>query len=326
MDVEQLITWLLDHPPAAVVVIVMLLLIGVVLVIVLLRALNDGRDIRIWGIGIGSRPEVETAERQEVAVIAQGLRGSSTATSAEVVSVEQTVPEAPSTLMNDTVHRTLGVHQAYEFYESVAAEYDGRNSPNLLRTHLGVVDQIKAAWRGTSTLNIADLGGGTGKLVATMFYDVPGVSWTNVDFSSAMIHQFIQNLDGTPLGKNYHVHIGDILRIHTLLPRASFDVVILSFVLTSMAELPSLDNIGRLLWPGATLIIADIAPNYTAEHPYYAIRKDREILALKMNPVDPLDLIERAEAAGLERVRLDWVYGGQAKYSFILVLRRPRVT
>jgi SAM-dependent methyltransferase len=161
------------------------------------------------------------------------------------------------------------------------------------------------------------LGGGTGKPIAIHFFDDELIQWDYVDFCPAMAKAFTRNLANTPLGQHAHVMVEDLTRAVEHLQAASYDVILLSLVLSSMPALPSFAPIARLLAPGGALIITDISPGYTHLKPLYKVKASS--VALRTALVDPLELIGRAKAAGLESTEQSLIQGENTCYSFVAV-------
>jgi 2-polyprenyl-3-methyl-5-hydroxy-6-metoxy-1,4-benzoquinol methylase len=218
------------------------------------------------------------------------------------------------------VTRVFDVVDANQFYGDIAANYDQRNSVNLLATHLEVISRIDQARTVKPELRVLDLGGGTGQNVATWFFKDNKIHWTYVDSSAAMVDQLQQHLAGRPLYERLTVHVEDINRIHLRLRPMSHDVVLMSLVLSSMPQLPDFSRIGALLSPGGMLIISDINPLYTAAHPYYkATAGDGSQVAMRTKPVQPLELTRRASEAGLHLTDMTQIGSADLSYSFIAV-------
>jgi hypothetical protein len=122
------------------------------------------------------------------------------------------------------------------------------------------------------------------------------------------------------------VLVEDLTRIRHGLPPASYDVVLLSPVLTSMPALPDLAPIAELLRPGGTLIVSDIDPLYSERNPHYTVRADNgDQVALRTTPVQPHQVIARAAVAGLSHVDTASTDRNGDSYAFVSTFRRPPV-
>jgi SAM-dependent methyltransferase len=166
---------------------------------------------------------------------------------------------------------------------------------------------------------VLDLGGGTGKLIAIHFFNDDAVSWTYVDSCPAMATEFRRNLAGYPLGRNSKVVIDDLTEVLRQLEPASYDVVMLSLVLSSMPTLPDFAAIARLLSPRGSLIVTDINPGYTHDNPLYKVPVGGAVVALRTTPVDPYEVIRRATAAGLRATEQRTLGEGNTYYSFMTI-------
>src|SRR5262249_50071221 len=147
----------------------------------------------------------------------------------------------------------------------------------------------------------------------------PTVCWTYVDFCPAMAAEFRRNLAGYPLGDNAEILVDDLVRVVRQLPAASYDVVLLSLVLSSMPAGLDLTPVARVMRPGGALVITDINPGYTHEKPLYKVPVGGEVVALRTTPVDPFDVIRRAGVAGLKMAEQRTLGEGATYYSFMTV-------
>jgi ubiquinone/menaquinone biosynthesis C-methylase UbiE len=210
------------------------------------------------------------------------------------------------------------VDRARDFYQEIATNYDLRNSGSLVSTHLATVVQLQRA-RAARPMRVLDLGGGTGMLIAVNFFNDDHVWWTYVDSCPAMADEFRRNLAGYPLGRNSQIIVDDLARAVRQLESASYDVVLLSLVLSSMPAPPDFVPIARLLSPGGTLVVTDINPGYTRDNPLYKVPVGGAVVALRTTPVDPFDVIRRARTAGLSSTEQKTLGEGQTYYSFMTV-------
>jgi ubiquinone/menaquinone biosynthesis C-methylase UbiE len=266
-----------------------------VILVLIVWAFWQGRPIEFWPPKIGSRPERKTGAPPG----GSGRR---------LTSHGYAQP----------VH-TFEVADAAQFYQEIAPNYDQRNSGNLLATHMEVITRIDQARKLKPALRVLDLGGGTGRSVATYFFNDRHVRWTYVDFCPAMLSQFQQHLGGRRLSERLLVRLEDINRIHVQLPARSYDVVLLNLVLSSMPALPDFGKIAGLVAPAGRLIVADINPLYTSGHPYYqATAADGRLVAMRMHPVQPLEVASRVKDAGLNLSEMSQVGSDAVSYSFVM--------
>jgi len=273
-------------------------LVVLVLAWVIVVALWQGREISIWPPWIGPHPR------------------------AGLSPPDQHTPADRPTVTGGhmaEVDRKYTVDRARDFYQEIASYYDLRNSGSLVSTHLATVARLQEIRARRSPLRVLDLGGGTGKLIAIHFFNDDAISWTYVDSCPAMAEEFRRNLAGHPLGTNSKVEVDDLTRAIQRLSSASYDVVVLSLVLSSMPTLPDFAAIARLLTAGGSLIVTDISPGYTHDNPLYKVAVEGSIVALRTTPVDPFEVVRRAEAAGLRATEQKPLGDGDTYYSFLTV-------
>lgn len=176
-------------------------------------------------------------------------------------------------------------------------------------------------------MRVLDLGGGTGRNVATNFFNDHYISWTYVDCCPAMLEQLQRHLAGRRLYERLNIHLDDINRIHLRLPARHYDVILLNLVLSSMPQLPDFTRLSGLLAPGGLLIVADINPDYTHAHPYYrATAADGTLVAMHTHPVQPLEVATRAKEARLQLAEMTKIGSDEISYSFIISFVNPDVT
>ena len=212
------------------------------------------------------------------------------------------------------------VGDSKDFYDAIAAEYDQRNSPSLLRTHEQVIGLVKEAISGRTNSTVLDLGGGTGKLIAHHFFDRSDIHWVYVDNSALMVEQFRKNLADTKLAKTIQVEEIDTYVRRS--PQQRCDIIILSLVLTSMGRNPDWGHLVARLADTGRLIIAEIDAAYTATHPYYIVKSGQVRHALRPRPVPLTQLVHEAEAAGLTLLHVHPISEGNAHYAFVAEFTR----
>jgi ubiquinone/menaquinone biosynthesis C-methylase UbiE len=282
------------------------------LAILVAAAFCQGRRVSIGRLSIGSRPAPDAP-----GPLAPHAAGGQAAMTAD--------PALPK------VSRVFEVSQARQFYTAIARNYDERNSANLLATQLEVITLLEKARKANPALRVLDLGGGTGQNIATHFFSDPDIRWTYVDFCPAMVEQLDSHLSGYPIYRNLQKFVSDIGEVHRCLQPGSYDVVLLSLVLSSMPRLPDIEKLATMLAPSGTLIISEINPSYTERHPYYAARaRDGGLVAMRTRPVDPIRICELATAAGLLRPQISWqpelahpFSVGTTAYSFVTTFAAP---
>jgi len=213
----------------------------------------------------------------------------------------------------------FNVEQSLDFYNRIANDYDERNTNFLLQTHRQVIRTIDEFVSNKESAKILDLGGGTGRLIATQFFNKNNLKWVYLDNSSSMVEQFRKNMKDANL--EIQIVFKSIFDISKELFNEVYDVIILSLVLTSLSRYPDFEALKLLLNQEGILIIADIDPVYTALEPYYSVPLSNDgILALKTNPLHPLDIIEKLSFYGFRVISSKSIklHNG-TRYSYMLV-------
>ncbi|MFI6294029.1 class I SAM-dependent methyltransferase [Nonomuraea sp. NPDC050790] len=186
-------------------------------------------------------------------------------------------------------------------------------------THRAVIRLLVGLRAAKPALRVLDLGGGSGKNVATHFFLDTSMRWTYVDFCPGMAEQFQRHLAGQPLYERTKVLVEDINRVRDRVAPRSQDVILLNLVLSSMPVMPDFGRLAGLLAPGGTLIVCDIDPGYTEAHPLYlAMSTSGEKVGLRTRAVPPLAVAARADEAGLRLGEMRQVYADRL-YSFVAV-------
>ena len=308
MGIDELMSWAIEHPALTVPSVLVVGLLATPFARSVLDAIREGREFNLGPLKLGGRSTVGATDD---AVLQSTL---------PVVLPEPNLP-ATSRPKVDLVYTS---NEAAQFYGKIAAQYDVRNIGPLLSTQMLTKSQIRRAWGTKPALDVLDLGGGTGREIATHFAEEEDVTWTYVDFCPAMVAQFQSNLvDNLPVRMKVNVRVEDILHVHRTLQPESYDVVLLSLVLTSMPEPPNLAAIATLLRTVGTLIVSDIDPLYTERNPLYTVRVDDSTYSLRTAPVQPHQVAGRAAAAGLRHIETATVTRNSSCYAFVTVFTRP---
>jgi ubiquinone/menaquinone biosynthesis C-methylase UbiE len=290
-----------------------------------IAAFAQGRELSLWPPRIGERPPDYAVRRNgpmtqlSVPTMAEPTKLGMSGASGVVRAYRQ--PDISLPNRSQLFDREFGVDQCVEFYNLIAPHYDERNSGELITTHLETVRRIKMVRADRADLRVLDLGGGTGMYIAMSFFDEQNVSWDYVDHSSRMLDQFQRNFLNTALFLNTKVYLENITTLLPRLPSESYDVVLLSLVLSSMPDTPDFEYLTRIVAPGGALIISDIDPSYTLTHPHYAVQVNGSRYALRSRPVKPLDLVASARAHGFHADDLVSIVDNKTDYSFLGVFR-----
>lgn len=224
------------------------------------------------------------------------------------------------TSLDKSRYKEYDASHSQAFYNATAAFYDQRNSPELLETHREVIKFISNHLGEKTAFKVLDLGGGTGKLIALHFFDSEEITWSYLDYSPAMVEQFSQNLRNTKL--HLDIKVKDILSISGLYPTKTFDVILLSLVLTSMPRMPNFEEILTFLKDDGIFIIADIDPDYTTLYPFYIVLVGKRPLAFIPNRINVSELNKTMISFGLKQLAIKTIKDGDTNYSFVYVFTR----
>lgn len=135
-----------------------------------------------------------------------------------------------------------------------------------------------------------------------------------------MVEQFSQNLRNTKL--HLDIKVKDILSISGLYPTKTFDVILLSLVLTSMPRMPNFEEILTFLKDDGIFIIADIDPDYTTLYPFYIVLVGKRPLAFIPNRINVSELNKTMISFGLKQLAIKTIKDGDTNYSFVYVFTR----
>lgn len=212
--------------------------------------------------------------------------------------------------------------RARDFYGAIAKEYDARNSTFLLQTHREVIDRIKERLSKNEAWHVLDLGGGTGRQIASHFYAEGTGKWTCIDSSPNMAAEFQRNMAGVRLSTEVVIRDIDEFLAEVRGPK-KYDVVLLVLVLSSLPTDPVWSRIAKVIKPGGVLIVADIEPSYTAIHPHYTVLIDDQTHALRTRPAHLAEVISKLSECGLVQSETRSVKEEQTNYSFVTVFSKP---
>ena len=213
------------------------------------------------------------------------------------------------------------IQDEVEFYNQNAPYYDERNTNTLVETHRSIIAKVTKFLGERDNLEVLDLGGGTGRLIAAHFFDERRLKWTYFDNAPGMLQEFRSNLAETKL--QTEEILGDIYDLSDLRGR-EFDVVVLSLILTSLQNLPDFGLIASLVGPSGHLIIADIDPVYSADNPIYSVTlPDGSRVGLRVNSRHPLDVIEWVTKTGLNVLESAVIMKQDGtRYSYVITAKR----
>jgi ubiquinone/menaquinone biosynthesis C-methylase UbiE len=214
---------------------------------------------------------------------------------------------------------TYSALNSSEFYSAIAGEYDARNSQSLQKAHLTALEKIQGIVANRSSWSVIDFGGGTGKLIALHFFNNESGTWIVVDSSANMAAEFSKNLNASKLKKEVAIE-----RIESYLDNNDIrqhDVVLISYLLSSLQKNPNWNELAKRIKPDGKLIVVDAEPSYSEIHPHFAVEVDKKVYALKTRPVSGTTLVEELALAGLVMESGSTIKNGENPYAYIYVFK-----
>ena len=216
-----------------------------------------------------------------------------------------------------------GLDKSIDFYDRIASMYDARNTEQLLETHMKIIHLINHETKDNGEFKILDIGGGTGKMIATQYFDKSNFHWCCVDPSKNMNLAFRMNMSVATV--DFELIESSIYEMPAELIERRFNIIILSCVLTSLPNDPDFAQIASMLSENGILIVADIDPTYTQIRPYYDFKIDANRIALTPRMVNPLDLISTMKKLNLILTTCYTIENRKKeKYSFVLKFRKGK--
>jgi 2-polyprenyl-3-methyl-5-hydroxy-6-metoxy-1,4-benzoquinol methylase len=209
---------------------------------------------------------------------------------------------------------------AVRFYNEIAAYYDARNSSDLVKTHYGVIREMKSCIGARPDARILDLGGGTGYEIASHFAP-DDVSWTYVDAADEMARTFRRNFRRASMRTSVILGNASYEIENFAHDGRQFDIIVVSWLLSSMPVDLDFAPLAKIVAPRGILIVADADPQNLAAKPIFGFSIGERQIGLRLRQVDPRKIITSAEVAGLRLTKQPSIVGREAggPYAFIHV-------
>ena len=224
-------------------------------------------------------------------------------------------------LKEEDYDRVFELTESAQFYDLIAKHYEDRTSPQRDQTNEWIHSVCRTLSGDLSNKSIADLGGGAGSLLRK--FQHYGANWVNFDHSNKTLDIFRQNFLGQP---NVKFRALDICSPHFKMPGEKFDILILSFVLSSVDGRFPYKNLLSLMKDDSILIIADNVGAYAKDRLFGFEDIEGKNYALRVRPMEESAIDAEARAVGLKRVDRQFVFKDNLPYSQIQVfqLAAPR--
>ena len=212
------------------------------------------------------------------------------------------------------------VYRAAEFYEKIAVYYDKGVSNDFTGTHTDLNRVIEGQLSAGNATNVLDLGGGTGRIFGN--FDVnPAVAWHYCDACPAMLNVFSRNF-----GKSSVLREAVCQDAEEYLHKsaARFDIIILSFLISSMPHTIDFSLLKHRLIDDGLLIIVEANPTYSEKKPKFSIfdKSNNVKYSLKIRPMDAPSLSKSASLVGFKIDDLLSHNKGDQPYSYIAIFKK----
>ena len=135
-----------------------------------------------------------------------------------------------------------------------------------------------------------------------------------------MIGEFSRNLNASKL--KVKTSIEDIESYLDRPENEKHDVVLVSYLLTSMPKNPDWLKLIRRVKDDGRLVIVDAEPSYTALHPHYSVSVNNKTPALKTRPVSGTTLIGEIDKVGFTMESAATIKNGENPYAYIYVFKK----
>jgi len=212
------------------------------------------------------------------------------------------------------------VHRAVEFYDKVALHYDKGVSKDFIGTHTDLNQVIEGKISSGKTTSVLDLGGGTGQIFRK-FDANPEVAWYYCDACPSMLGIFNRRFGkASVLREAVCQDAEDYLHKS----ETKFDIIILSFLISSMPHLIDFSLIKHHLKDDGLLIIVEANPTYSEKKPKFSIldKTNNVKYSLKIRPIDAPSLSRNASVVGFKIFELLSHNKGEQPYSYIAMFRK----
>ena len=212
------------------------------------------------------------------------------------------------------------VQRAVEFYDKIAPHYDKGVSRDFINTHSDLNRVIQSQLSTGQTISILDLGGGTGRILSA-FDTEPAIAWHYCDACPAMLNLFKRTFgSASVLREAVCQDAEEFLQKST----TQFDIIILSFLISSMPHLIDFTQLKQRLKSDGLLVIADANPTYSEKKPKFSIEDKSSNIkySLKIRPIDAPSLSKNASLVGFQICELIGHNKGEQPYSYIATFKK----
>lgn len=225
---------------------------------------------------------------------------------------------ADPSLSDNPTYDIVPLSKAAEFYDRIAPYYNRRNTGKYLATYVEIYQAIATFCSQLDGANIADLGGGTGFLLHRL--QQHAVRWLNVDISRGALKVFEEDFN---FYKFKSMRMLDVSRDTFFKPAEDFDVIVMSYLLSSMDGTPNLPQIRSAMKDDSVLIVADNHASYVDQNRYYGFTDiEGKNLAIAPRPMVPAEIRALVSENGFEEVLYKEISVDGSPYSQLHVFRK----
>ncbi|EKE06297.1 MAG: hypothetical protein ACD_19C00019G0001 [uncultured bacterium] len=203
------------------------------------------------------------------------------------------------------------------FYDAIAEVYDIDNSKEIWVTHRAIAKIVYSYASKQRKTSILDIGGGTGTLLFDVLSLNEKLNWTYVDNSKKMCEIFKKNVDEQKLEAKI---INDTFDTVLSQLKRDYDIIVLSFLFSSLPVLPDLSRIPNLLKEGGIIIFADADREYAKRLPYTVVNNDTEHTLLT-KPWKLSEIINAFMKIGLKVAGQNLITKNSETYSHIVIFQ-----
>lgn len=220
--------------------------------------------------------------------------------------------------LSDKNYDIIPLANVADFYDSIAPFYNKRNTGKYLATYVEIYQAIVVQFDSIEGAKICDLGGGTGFLLHRL--QQHAVHWLNVDISRGALRVFE---DDFAFYKTKSIRNLDVGRETFVKPGETFDVVVLSYLWSSMDGSPDLRQIRSAMHATSILVIADNHSSYVDQNRYYGFTDvEGKNVAIAPRPMVPSEIRAMVNAQGFTELAYKEISLDGKPYSQLHVFRK----
>ena len=218
----------------------------------------------------------------------------------------------------DNSYELLPLSKAAEFYDRIAPLYNKRNTGKYLATYVEIYQAILTHFEAIDGASVCDLGGGTGFLLHRL--QQHAVHWLNVDISRGALRVFEEDFNVYNTKSWRQLDVG---RDRFVRPGEKFDIVVMSYLWSSMDGSPDLEQVRSAMHDSSLLVVADNHASYVDDNRHYGFTDvGGKNLAIAPRPMVPSELRSLVTSRGFTEVAFKEIAVDGKPYSQLHVFRK----